>query len=280
MPRTPKALALGGALRQARKDRGLTLRALALQINRDAGVLSRWETGERTPRPECVAQLLTVLGVNGDGYDEIMTLAYGTDEPQWAATTLPEQRQQLAAFLDAEQGATKIIEVAPLLVPGLLQASGYIRAIMSGGGVPSDDITTRVAVRIGRRDVIERANKPAQLVALISEGVLYQDIGGPGVTIEQIRHLVKEAQRPNVDVRIVPYRSGWHPALDGSFSLIESEQPTVVFLETRRSGLCLYQDDDVAAYKHAANMVLRVAMSSDDSVSFLANLANRMEKIQ
>ena len=92
MTRTPKARALGSALRAAREDRGLKLRQLAIQINRDPGILSRWETGERTPKPENVSQILTALGVNGAHYDEIMTLAYRTDEPQWAATTQPEHR--------------------------------------------------------------------------------------------------------------------------------------------------------------------------------------------
>lgn len=123
MARTLKARALGSALRQAREEKGLLLRELASAIKRDIGVLSRWETGERTPKPELVAQILTRLDVDGDRYDEIMTLAYGTDESQWVATTLPEQRQQMAAYVDWEQNASRIVEVAPLLVPGLLQTS-------------------------------------------------------------------------------------------------------------------------------------------------------------
>jgi transcriptional regulator with XRE-family HTH domain len=100
--RTPKARALGAALRQTREEKGLLLRELAAAIKRDMGVLSRWETGDRTPKPEQVAQILTKLDVNGDRYEDIMTLAYGTDESQWVAITLPEQRQQMAAYVDLE----------------------------------------------------------------------------------------------------------------------------------------------------------------------------------
>ncbi|HET6214006.1 MAG TPA: helix-turn-helix transcriptional regulator, partial [Micromonosporaceae bacterium] len=75
----------------------MLLRELGSAINRDIGVISRWETGERTPKPEQVAQILSTLGVNGDRYDEIMTLAYGTNESQWVATTLPELKQQMSA---------------------------------------------------------------------------------------------------------------------------------------------------------------------------------------
>ncbi|MGP4014281.1 helix-turn-helix domain-containing protein [Saccharopolyspora sp. 5N708] len=278
MTKTPKARALGGALRAAREERGLKLRELATKIERDPGILSRWETGERTPKPENVSRILTELGVNGVRYDGIMTLAYRTDEPQWAATTLPEQRQQLAAFLDYEQNATKIIEVAPLLVPGLLQTSGYIRAIMSAGGVPVGDIATRIAVRIGRREVLAKEN-PAQLVALIGQGVLFHGVGGRSTAVEQVKYLLEMARLPNVDLRIIPYHSGWHPGLEGPFTLIESEQATpVVLLETRRSGLCLHQDGDVNAYREAADMILRVAMNSDESMRLIAEIANRLEK--
>src|SRR5437868_10730403 len=88
MARTPKARALGRALRQAREDKGLTLRELGATLNRDHGVISRWETGERTPRPDHVAQFLTVLGINGERYDDIIALSYTPDEPSWLATTL------------------------------------------------------------------------------------------------------------------------------------------------------------------------------------------------
>ena len=277
MAKTPKAVALGSALRQARLDKGLKLREFATQISRDPAMLSRWETGDRTPRPEHVSQILAVLGVNGDKYDEIMTLVYRTDEPQWVATSLPEQRQQLAAFLEFEQNATKIIDVSPLLMPGLLQTPDYIHAIMSGGGVPTVDIPTRTAIRVGRKEAITQS-KPARLVALVGQAALYQNIGGRAVTIAQLRYLLEVARYPNVDLRIIPFGVGWHPVLEGAFTLIESNHPaTVVFLENRRSALWLHQDDDVNAYKHAVDMVLQVALSADESIRLISELAHRME---
>lgn len=59
--RTPKARALGKALRKVREERGYGLREFAKVLERDPGVLSRWETGERIPSPDQVAQYLTRL---------------------------------------------------------------------------------------------------------------------------------------------------------------------------------------------------------------------------
>lgn len=281
MARTPKARALGAALRQAREDRGLLLRELGAAINKDIGVVSRWETGERTPKPEQVAQILSTLGVNGERYDEIMTLAYGTNESQWVATTLPEQKQQMVAYVDWEQNASRIVEVAPLLVPGILQTGDYIRAIMTAPGVPSGEIASRVTTRIGRREVITKHN-PAELLVLLGRAALNQGIGGRQVMIDQLAHLLELAARPNVEIRIVPDDAGWHPGLDGAFTFIEKNGPAgndaIVFVGIRQTVLMLHEDRDVNAYRSAVNQILRVSLPPEVSASFIADLRNRMEK--
>ncbi|MDR7301000.1 helix-turn-helix domain-containing protein [Haloactinomyces albus] len=274
--RTPKARALGSALREAREEQGLGLRQLASELGKNAGQLSRWENGERAPRPTDVAQILTHLGVNGERYEEIIAICSGTDEPRWLAVTLPEQRQQLGALLEFERAATTITEVSPLLIPGLLQTSDYARAIMSAGGVPANDVETRIAVRLGRRDVILRRD-PAQLVALVGEAALRQVIGAPEVMVEQLEYLGEMAELTNVDLRVLPFSSGWHPALEGLFLLIESEQTPVVQLESRRSGLFLHEPEDVQTYREAADTVRQAAMSPEDSSAFIAEIAKDME---
>jgi transcriptional regulator with XRE-family HTH domain len=283
MPRTPKARALGAALRQAREDKHMLLRQLGAAVNRDIGVLSRWENGERTPKPEQVAQILTTLGVNGERYDEIMTLAYGTDEGQWVATTLPEQRQQMISFTNCEQAASRIVEVAPLLVPGLLQTRDYAYSIMvaPGSGVPSDEVATRVAARLARRDVITKPN-PATLLVLLSQSALTHVIGGRHVMLGQLKYLLEMAARPNIELRIIPGHCGWHPGLDGPFILIEPNRATksssIVFVGNRRTILMLHDEGDVRAYQGAIDDTLKLSLPPEVSSRLIADLHNRMEK--
>jgi transcriptional regulator with XRE-family HTH domain len=255
----------------------MLLRELGAAIGRDIGSLSRWENGDRTPKPEQVAQILTALGVIGNQYDEIMSLAYRTDESHWVSTSLPELRQQMIAYVDCEQNATTIVEVAPLLVPGILQISDYIRAIMSAGEVPVSEVASRVAARLGRADVLTKS-KPAQLTVLLGQGALKQDIGGKEVMARQIRHLLKMAKRPNIDLRVVPEYRGWHPGLEGEFSIIESGSLTTVFVGTRKSILILHEEGDVDTYKRAVNRIANVALDLEASFAFIADLAARMEK--
>jgi transcriptional regulator with XRE-family HTH domain len=275
--RTPKGRALGRALREAREASGRKLRAFAEELGRDPGLLSRWETGERAPRPEQVAQILTRLGVNGERFDEIIALAQGIEDPRWLALTLPEQRQQFAALLELEETAKRIINVTPLLVPGLLQTNNYIRAMMIVGA-PSGEVAARVAVRVGRKEVLSQLHPP-HLTAFVGEAALSQLIGNPGIMAEQLRHLVSMSQWSNVDIRAIPFSSGWHPGLEGPFVLIEPKQATpVVQLENRRSLLLLHEEADVDPYHEAVELVSRLALDEDDTRQLISEHADRWEK--
>lgn len=268
--RTPRARALGNALREVRVASGTGLRQFAKQIGRDASLLSRWESGERTPTPTDVAQILGKLGVTGDRYDDIIELAQGIDNTSWLATTLPEQRAQLNALVDFERDASAITDVSPLLVPGLLQTSDYTRAIMTDGGVPADEIGTRVAIRLGRRDVITRPD-PVPYRVLIGEAALRQLIGTRQIMADQLQFVMGMAERPNVEIRLIPFDAGWHEALVGASIIIESTvNPSVTHLEVRDTCLFLHARQDVARYRAATDKVAARAMSPEDSLAVIA----------
>jgi hypothetical protein len=53
---------------------------------------------------------------------------------------------------------------------------------------------------------------------------------------------------------------------------------SVVHIENRVSGQFLHQRSDVTAYQHTADMVRDAALSTEDSIRLIANLARRMEQ--
>jgi len=254
----------------------LTTRDLADRIGRNHGEISRWETGDRTPKPEHVAQFLTALGIIGKPYDEIMSLAHDTSAPLWVAASLPAQRQQLAALIEMEQSAAAITEVLLSLIPGLLQTKGYADAVMSIGNLSSDEIVTRVTIRMGRRDTITRT-EPVRYTAFIGEAALHQIIGDRSVMVEQFRYLLEMARHPNIVVRVMPFASGWHPGLEAPFIFIwPKEAAPVVHLELRRSSTFLHEADVIRAYKEALAVIDKVALAPDASARLIAD---RMENL-
>lgn len=277
--RTPKPVALGIALKQARENRGYSQRELAKILECNPSDLSRWENGERIPRRDRVVQILTRLEVSGREFDDVMKLMAQPDEPRWVAISLPEQRRQSDALIDFEQKAKEVRALAPLLVPGLLQTDNYVKAIMTAGDVPAGEIASRVATRIGRRAVLTRTDPPpVRLVAYIGEAVLRQLVGSRAVMLEQVKHLQDVATWPNVELRVVPFDSGWHPMLEGPCLVIESEDETVVHLEVRGSVLFLHEEQDVNTYREAVATVSRAALSRDQSAEVIAQYVQVWEK--
>ncbi|MEV0050866.1 DUF5753 domain-containing protein [Saccharopolyspora shandongensis] len=183
----------------------------------------------------------------------------------------------MAALLDFERKASHITDVSPLLIPGLLQTGDYARAIMVTGEVPAAEVETRVLVRVGRREVLTRRN-PAKLLALVGETAIRQKIGDLQVTLDQLQHLLTVAEWPNVDLHVIPSATGWHPALEGPFFLIDfdDEQP-IVHLENRRAALFFHEEADVAAYRIAVDRVMRLAMDPAESMKFIAGVSRELE---
>ncbi|MGW1678595.1 helix-turn-helix domain-containing protein [Saccharopolyspora sp. NPDC002376] len=275
--RSPKARALGAALRTEREERGLGLRQLASQIGCAPGTLSRWETGERMPKRADVARILDQLEVSGARYDEVLDMTTPAANSRWLAITLPENRQHLAALLECERTATSIFHMSPLLVPGLLQTTSYTRAIMTAGGVPEDEVETRIAVRIGRREVVTKPDAP-QITYVIGEAALHQMIGSADVMVEQLGHLLDVYKLKNVNLHVVPFERSWHPGLEGPYQLIDSDQgPSVVYIETRASGIFLHDKADLDEYRTAAETLLGQALDPTASRTHIANVRKKVE---
>lgn len=275
---TLRASALGAELLAARKAAGLTQQQLADRLGVTRPTISRYEDGVRFPDPPTVDRICEALGLDEQATAELMERARGGEHGPWLAITMREQQRQLEELLARERQAVRIVNVAPLLIPGLLQTSDYARAIMVRARVPAHQVDTRVAVRVGRREALTRRD-PAELLALIDESVLRRLIGGPQVMADQLRHLLKMAEMPNVDLRVVPGDSDWHEGLEGPFVLDTlADGSAVVHLETRASGLFLDEPEHVAPYREAAEVVLREAMSAAESAELIAREAERIEE--
>ncbi|MCS7476514.1 helix-turn-helix domain-containing protein [Umezawaea endophytica] len=275
---TPKAIALGAKLRAARETAGISQRMLAKQLRLDQSVVSRSESGERVPSQDEVAAILDAVGVTGAERDEIIESARDTSGSPWQGADLPEQPVQLAALLDVEQMTQDYVEWSPLVIPGLLQVSSYARAIMRAAGVPDGEIETRVAIRMGRKDILTR-KKAARCTALIGESALRQMIGGPEVVVEQLDYLLAMSGLRTIDLRVVTTGTDWHPGLYGPFVLLTMEGGvSVVHLENARSAVFVPDEDDVAVYQSAVLELLGIALSPEQSTELIRSEAERIAR--
>lgn len=270
---TPRARFLGAELRDARTKVDISVRELARQLGIGHAKVSLWENGKKIPKTEDVASYLTVIGVTGDERERLLEMARLAEQPNWLLAGVPGIDAELGALMEFEKTAKEITVWAPLLIPGLLQTGDYARAIM--GNSPSAD--TRVAMRLGRRDVLTRRH-PAEFTAIIGEAVLRDAITEPEVTVAQLEHLRRTAELPNVTVQIMPSRVGYHPGLAGPFVLLEfAKAKPIVHVEHHRASAFAFEDADVAAFVDVAERLRGLAMNPDESASFIAELMNELE---
>lgn len=274
--RSPRARALSAALRKAREERGISSRELAGRLSIDQSHLSRIETGKRTPGVETTAMILATLRTPPEERERILALARNVAEPNWLTVGIPGIPQQLAGAWECERAATAITAWHHSLIPGLLQSSAYARAIVSAScrldGLTQDEVESRVAVKASRREVLTGAN-PVAFRALISESALRDPVAPAAAMREQLRHLISISEQPNISIRVVPPRVGWHPGSPGPFVLYEfNDSPSVIYFEHRSSGAFNLDESDVRAYRTAIAEIGRIALSERDSLDRIGRI--------
>ncbi len=269
---------LGEELRRLRDAAGLTLAQTVERIGISYSHLSRMETGKRSASPEDVASLMVVYGVTGEERLEMIALAKRATQPGlWQRQGTFEAG--FAALKILESRATALVDFEPLVMPGLLQTVPYAQAIFREVGLFEDEaaIGERVAGRIHRQATLRKPNAPS-MVAIVAESAMRNLVGGREVMRDQLRYLVEVAERPNVTLRVVPTAIGGHPGLNGPFLRLRfDDRPSVVFLANRTSSLFLEDRSEVAVYDRTIVELLSLAMSEENSVRLVAEMAATLE---
>ena len=117
-----------------------------------------------------------------------------------------------------------------------------------------------VQVRLQRQALLFRRLPAApRLESVLSEAVLRRGVGGSPVMAEQLDHLLKLSELPNVSVRVLPLAAGPQPgAVAGSFVILDfpttkggraAPEPSVVYSESLTGALYLDKPDELAAYE-------------------------------
>ncbi|MEV0296881.1 helix-turn-helix transcriptional regulator [Nocardia sp. NPDC050710] len=268
-------IALGGQLRKLRESRSITREAAGDAIRGSHAKISRLELGRTGFKERDIRDLLTLYGVIDPAEREaFLDLARQANEPGWWHRYSDLLPSWFGTYLGLEQAARKIRTYEAHLVPGLLQTPDYARAVLALG---SDDADTdrRVAVRQRRQELLFR-NDPPIVWAVIDEAAVHRPVGGPRVHREQMEHLIKLADLPNVTIQVLPYSAGEHAAAGSSFSILrfaEPELPDIVYLEHLTSALYLDRRQDLALYLSVMDRLSVQALPPEKSVELLARYA-------
>ncbi|HWE89580.1 MAG TPA: helix-turn-helix transcriptional regulator, partial [Pseudonocardiaceae bacterium] len=205
---------LGDELRRLREEAKFTLTKASKKIDVSAATLSKIESGLRTAKLEYVAGLLAIYDVVGETRETVLAVAREAPQPGWILRA--SLAEQYGTLRQLEKRATKIVSCESLLIPGLLQTTEYILAVMTEiGGWDDATAGDRLAGRI-RHQAVLRFPAP-EFVAIIGEQALRNQVGGPEVLRAQLKYLLEAGGRPKISIRVVPMRHRGNPAMAGPY---------------------------------------------------------------
>lgn len=268
---------LGAMLRQLRIDAGKTRKDAATWLEIGEPTVSKIELGKQAIKGPSVRLLCQLYDADAGTVDTLLRLAREANQRGWWSQyreTVPDWFRQ---FVGLEGDASVMWEYQSEYVPGLLQTPAYVDAITRAlePSYSDEQIARRVELRKKRQMQID-GGQPPQMHIYLNEAVIRRVVGGAEVMREQLGVLAESAKRDHISIRIVPFSAGAHPAMSGSFVMMQfpdEDAPAFAYVENRRGAV--YQEDpgDIESYTVLLDQLASVALSEDDSRAMLADAA-------
>jgi len=271
---------LAAELRALRELKGRSGESVAHALRWSPSKISRYERAKTGLRPREVERLLDYYGVTGAHRQMLLALAQDASQKGWweeHADTLPEDYQQ---FIGLEHEATSIAIWHVDVVAGLLQSEGYARHIIDSYDrvepVAPSQVSRLVRVRLRRQQVLDRPGLKISVV--LDESVLLRRIGSDVVMYEQLHRLVREYERPNLALQILPL-DAQHTIIGESFVLFGFEADgdavlqDVVSTEQMRSGFIIEGERETHLHRVAFRTLTEAALSPAESRQLILETA-------
>jgi transcriptional regulator with XRE-family HTH domain len=266
-------------LRRLRAEHGLTIEQVQERSGGDikAPSISRWENGERSVRPTDLRLLLDIYDVHGERREALLTLSRQSKERGWwqsYASAIPGWFQ---VYVGLEAEAASIRNYAAELVDGLLQTPAYYRAFLrtAPAAADEDEAERKITVRLSRQELLT-GDDPPEYWAVLNEAVIRRAVGGAEAMGEQLNHIAELAKLPHVNVQVLPFGAGVHPAMEGAFSVLgfpEAADPDVVYLENQAGSLYLEEEAEIDRYARMFSHLIAKALDPEESRRLIARIA-------
>jgi transcriptional regulator with XRE-family HTH domain len=269
--------ALGGRLRELRKEAGLTARELAAVTGQHYTRVSKIEHGVQPPTDRDVREWCRACGAQEQVPDLIATL-------RTVESAYLEFRRQSRAGMKRVLGAhtvnlyeqtTNFRIYEHNVIPGLFQTADYAAAMLSfwiGFLDTPNDLDAAVAVRIERQRVLYQRGK--RIAVILEEQALRTWFGDAETQAGQLDRLLAVMSLPSVSVGIVPLMTERAAVASSGFwifdsSLVAVETPTASIEVTRPQEIELYTRmfehlNTAAVYGKPARAIIKTVIDELD----------------
>jgi transcriptional regulator with XRE-family HTH domain len=278
-----RRLRLATEIRALRAASGLTGDQLAKRIGRSRADITRLETGQVVKQAD-VLKILDELGIDGDRWTKIMTIAREASETGWWESS-KDMGDRQAMFADLEAGAATIREYQQIFIPGLLQTPEYARARTDHEAilepVPIGTPDGIVAGRMMRQRMFRRPGGPTY-EAIVDELAIRRLSASPAVVKKSLYHMATLVNdNPKITLRVLPIDA----KIDGYaipratfyvYTFADPVDPTVVVADTFTAELFLTERTEVAPYELLFDRLRDQALEESKSLDLITETASRL----
>ncbi|WP_378733304.1 helix-turn-helix domain-containing protein [Nocardia brasiliensis] len=238
-------------------------------------------TGRSVFTEEKLKQLLDHLEFSTVDRSELLELRAAAKEPGKWARYSALFGDELLRLYGLEHGARSLRVHEAVIVPALLQAPDYMRALMTSPyGVRSAvEANQYIEARLLRQERLT-GPEPLHLTAMLTEAVLLQSPWGPAVQLAQLLHIKSLMEHSEtIDVRVIPLSTPECVALSGNVYLIDFENsrlPTVAWYENALFGQVVEDPVQVRNLSFVYNNVLAAVPGREQSLAFIERTARTL----
>ncbi|MDT0441702.1 helix-turn-helix domain-containing protein [Streptomyces johnsoniae] len=258
----------GVEVRAAREGRKLGQRRLAEGTGYSVAYVSKVENGVLMPSERFAERCDVVFGTGGL-FARLRRRINETEAPSWAVN-----------YFKLEKKADRILDWSVHCLNGLVQTADYAREIIRAGN-PHDANETIERMTKGRTNrpeyAFSRDPQPC-FWTVIYEACLRSCVGGPRVMKSQLDHLVELAQRPKIDIQVMPFSTGSAAAHSPAFTLMSfaDGSPGALWADGPTGGR-LYQNAETVSSVTDMHERLRAhALSPEDSTEFIRTVSKEL----
>ncbi|MCD7445466.1 helix-turn-helix transcriptional regulator [Streptomyces lincolnensis] len=209
---TARQLRFGAELRKLRERAGLTSTEAARLLGIKQAQVSNMETG----RLAVSADRVRTMACQYDCPDKALVEAIAGMTGERRRGWWEEYREILPSGLldlaELESHGTALRTAHTSGIPGLLQTLDHSREIFRQV-VPElspPEVEHRASFRIKRQAVLFRKT-PIPYQAIIHEAALRMRFGGREIAKQQLKHLLKMSDHPNISIHVIPFDAGGYP---------------------------------------------------------------------
>lgn len=276
-----KGWELGIRLREYREQAGLTAVQVGKHIGCTQAHVSVIESGRPKLTAERLDQLCKLYDISKTEAAELRELRQDSVERGWWHEYSGMFSAELQRFFGLEAGAEQVRGYHCEVIDGLLQTEDYARALIAGGSphIRLTEVERRVKARMLRQQRLTGDN-PIQVSALLSQSTLLYQVGGPEVLRKQLLHLAALVKdHDNIDVRVVPFSAGAHPALGGPYQILSFSSPRlhdIVWQEILTATNIVDAPQKITEYVMTFAEVSRRAMDQRESAALIRQTAKEL----